>query len=142
MLYLSPFFEEYKSDYYDSLLSVSKKGDWRGWIEFFLRGVVHQSKKAIDDARTILELNSKYKGLLEKSKNRPQSAFRLVDEIFSNPLVSISVLSNRWDKPYHYVRSGVIRLVEIGILKELTDRKRNKLYIATELMDILLDKKK
>ncbi len=57
-------------------------------------------------------------------------------------MVSISVLSKRWNKPYHYVRSGVIRLVEIGILKELTDRKRNKLFIATELMDFLLDKKK
>lgn len=137
LLYLSAFFERFRDEYYSRLLGVSKKGDWRKWIEFFLRGVVSQSKDAISDAKKILDLHAEYIEKLEKTKKIPSSAHRLIDEIFLNPVISISGLSKKWKLPFNSVKTGVLRLVKIGILKEIKGRKRNKLFIASELMQLL-----
>lgn len=144
LLYLSAFFDRLRNEYYSRLLAVSQKGDWHGWITFFLRGVVNQSKDAITDAQKILDLHSEYRGMLRKTKKIPESAHRLIDEIFSNPVISISGLSKRWNMPFNSVKTGVLRLVKIGILRETTDRKRNRLFIAPKLIKLLTatDKKR
>ena len=137
LLYLSAFFDRYRDDYYSRLLAVSKYGDWRGWIEFFLRGVISQSKDALSDAKKIIELHEKYRHRLEATKKVPESAYRLIEELFGNPVLSISSLGKKWGIPFNSVKTGVLRLVSLGILREETGRKRNKLYIASELIELL-----
>jgi Fic family protein len=137
LLYLSAFFERFRDEYYSRLLDVSKKGDWCEWIEFFLRGMVSQSKDALSDAKKILALHAEYQNKLEKTKKIPESAHRLIDEIFLNPVISISELSKKWNLQFNTVKRGVQRLAKIGILQEVDGRKRNKLFIAPELMNLL-----
>ena len=137
LLYLSAFFDRFRDEYYSRLLSVSKYGDWQGWIEFFLRGVVNQAKDAISDAKKIIELHAEYRRKLESTKKIPESAYRLVEEMFIIPVVSITGLSKKWNMPFNSVKTGVLRLVKIGILREATGRKRNKLYVASDLIKLL-----
>ena len=137
LLYLSEFFEKYRAEYYSRLLGVSQRGDWQKLIEFFLRGVIYQSKDAISDAKKILHIHADYKNKLEKTKKIPESAHRLIDEIFLNPVISISGLSKKWNLPFNSVKTGVSRLIQIGILRETEGRRRNKLFIASELMTLL-----
>jgi len=137
LLYLSAFFDRYRDEYYSKLLAISQKGDWRGWIEFFLRGVATQAKDAISDAKKILDLHAEYQKSLESTKRIPETSHRLIDEVFSNPVISISQLSHRWNIPFNSVKTGVNRLVKIGILREATARRRNKIYIAPKLMGLL-----
>ncbi|MBI4683986.1 MAG: Fic family protein [Nitrospirae bacterium] len=137
LLYLSAFFDKYRDEYYDRLLAVSHKGDWRGWLEFFLRGVINQSKDAITDAKKILTLHAEYQTLLEETRKVPESAHRLIDEIFVNPVISISGVSKKWKISFNSVKTGVLRLVSIGILHELSGKKRNKLFIAPKLLKLL-----
>jgi Fic family protein len=137
LLYLSAFFDRFRDEYYSRVLAVSKYGDWRGWIEFFLRGVASQSEDAISDAKKIIELHEKYRQRLEATKKIPESAYRLIEELFTNPVLSISSLSKKWGIPFNSVKTGVLRLVSLDILREETGRKRNKLYIASELIEIL-----
>jgi Fic family protein len=137
LLYLSAFFEKYRDEYYTRLLEVSRKGDWLGWIKFFLRGVVVQSKDALSDAKKILNLHAEYKLALEKTKKVPGSAHRILDEIFVNPVISVSRLSKKWGVDYNAVKAGVLRLIKIDILTEWTGQKRNKLFIAPKLLDLL-----
>ena len=136
LLYLSTFFEKFRNEYYPRLLGVSQRGDWRRWIDFFLRGVVSQSKDAILDAKKILDLHREYQKKIERTKKIPESANRLLNEIFLNPVISISGLSKKWNLPFNSVKTGVLRLVELGILTEAKERKRNKLFIASKLMEL------
>lgn len=144
LLYLSGFFEKFRDEYYSRLLAVSQRGDWHGWLEFFLRGIAHQSRDAISDAGKILELHAEYQRSLGQTKKIPESAHKLIDEVFLNPVVSISQLSRKWNTPFNSIKKGVLRLVKTGILKEVTDRKRNRLFVASKLMDLLtsVDKNK
>jgi Fic family protein len=137
LLYLSAFFDRFREEYYSKLLTVSQKGDWQEWIKYFLRGVINQSNDAISDAKKILTLYNEYKNMLEKTKKIPESSRKLIEEIFLNPLLSISGLSKKWDMPFNSVKTGVLRLVKIGILSELPGRKRDKLFVATKLMKLL-----
>jgi len=137
LLYLSAFFDRFREEYYSKLLTVSQKGDWQEWIKYFLRGVINQSNDAISDAKKILTLYNEYKNMLEKTKKIPESSRKLIEEIFLNPLLSISGLSKKWDMPFNSVKTGVLRLVKIGILSELSGRKRDKLFVATKLMKLL-----
>lgn len=137
LLYLSAFFEKYRDEYYSRLLDVSKKGNWLKWIEFFLRGVITQSEDAISDAKRIFELHDEYKRKLERTKKIPESAHRLINQIFLNPVISISELSKKWNLPFNSVKTGVSRLVQIGVLRGVGERKKNKLFVASELMRLL-----
>ena len=137
LLYLSGFFDKYRDEYYSKLLAVSQRGDWSGWIEFFLRGVATQAREALSDARKILALHDEFQITLDKSKRIPESAHRLIDAIFLNPVISISALSKKWDVPFITVKRAVGKLINIGILKEVYERKRNKLFVAPKLMALL-----
>jgi len=137
LLYLSAFFDRFRDEYYSRLLAVSGCGDWQGWIEFFLRGVVNQAKDAISDAKKLIELHAEYRRRLETTKKIPESAYRLIDEVFISPVLSIAGLSKKWNMPFNSVKTGVSRLAKIGIFREATGRRRNKLFIAPELMELL-----
>lgn len=137
LLYISAFFNKYRDQYYSKLLAVSQKNKWQEWIEFFLRGVISQSKEAISDAKKILDLYAEYQKKLKGTKKIPETAHKLIDEIFLNPVISISGLSKKWDIPFNSVKTGVLRLIDIGILQEATERRRNKLYVASKLLNLL-----
>ncbi len=137
LLYLSTFFDRFRDEYYSRLLSVSQKGDWHGWFKFFLRGVINQSTDAIDDSRKILDLHSEYQKALEETKRIPETAHRLIDEIFLNPVISTSGLNKKWKIPFISVKRGIRRLIDLGILQEVPGRKRNKLFVAHKLMALL-----
>jgi Fic family protein len=139
LLYLSSFFEKHRDEYYSRLLAVSQKTDWQAWLEFFLRGIVVQAQNAISKAKKILELYGEYQRNLSSTKKIPETSPRLIDEMFSNPVISISRLSHKWKVPYNSLKTGVERLVKIGILREETSRRRNKLFIAPRLMALLTE---
>ncbi|MFK7874151.1 MAG: Fic family protein [Oligoflexales bacterium] len=136
LLYLSEFFERYRSDYYRLLLGVSQRGEWREWLEFFLRGVRVQSENASNQATQLVELNQSYRDQLG-TKRVPEAALRLVDHIFSNPLVMPSKLAKDWKMPFPTVMTGIDRLVTLGILTESTQKQRNRIFRATEVVNML-----
>jgi Fic family protein len=140
LLYLSEFFEKNRAEYYSLLLRVSRKGDWKEWIEFFLRGLAVSAKNALSDALDLLSLHEEYVRVLEKEKKHPASARRIVDEIFLNPVLSISGLSRKWNLPFNSVKSGVEKLIHLGILQQANTKSRNRLFIASRLMNLLTSK--
>jgi Fic family protein len=137
LLYLSSYFDRHREEYYARLLAVNQKGDWRGWLAFFLEGIVAQTADAIADSKTILELNTNYHKQLSQAKSVPETARRIVDEVFVNPFVSISALAAKWELSFNSVKNGVNKLVQLGILEEMPGRRRNRIFVAKKLMELL-----
>ena len=138
LLYLSAFFEKHRDEYYRRLLAVSRQGDWRGWIEYFLRGVATQAKDASDNAGAILDLNQEIQDRVRAAGNAPRHTLRIVDRLFRNPVVSVSNLAKELDLQYKSVQRGLEFLQDLGILKEVTGQRRNRLYLSPTLIDILI----
>ncbi len=136
LLYLSAFFEQYRQDYYDLLLEVSQTGAWRKWIEFFLRAVVNQSNDAVQRARLMLDLQRSYRQI-SIGKYMPPTAGKLVDLIFAKPVLNAKMAQERLGVTYPAVQKAIHLLEGEGILTEITGGKRNKVYEATEILEIL-----
>lgn len=137
LLYLSAFFDRFRAEYYARLLAASQRGDWQQWLSFFLRGVADQARDALSDAKRILDLHAEYQSMLQRTKKIPKTAHRLVDEVFANPVISVSELSKKWNVPFISVKRGALRLAEIGILRETTNRRRRRLFVAPRLLELL-----
>ncbi|MCP4643565.1 MAG: Fic family protein [bacterium] len=138
LLYLSAFFERYREEYYRRLLAVSQQGDWRGWILYFLRGVAAQAKEAYANAGAILDLYQDIQDQVRSAGRAPRHTLRIVDRLFRIPVVSVPRLADELDLPYASVQRGIRFLEGLGILGEVTGQRRNRLYLAPRLIEILV----
>jgi Fic family protein len=133
LLYLSAFFEQHRDEYYGRLLEVSRSGDWPGWIKFFLRGIGTQASVAAEDSQRIVKLQQRYRELLQQRKASP-AATAIMEELFLNPYVTATRLSKRLKVSFPTVQSTIDWLVKAGLLREITGRRRNRIYFAEELL--------
>lgn len=137
ILYLSDFFERYRDTYYDLLLGVSQKGDWRGWLMFFLEGVRQQATDALLTIQKLLALKDEYEKIARGPKV-PKAVNPLIDYLFGRPIISISELVKVWKSSFPTVQRGVDYLIERGKLREITGRQRNRLFVADEIVDAIM----
>jgi Fic family protein len=133
LLYLSAFFEAHRDEYYKRLLAVSQRGDWEGWLDFFLSGVAEQSGDAVKRSRRILGLQEDYRARLYEAK-APSSAIRLIDVFFQSPVVTIRAAASAIGVTYAAAASALARLVRAGMIKELGPFKRGRMFFAEELV--------
>ncbi len=139
MLYLSAFFEKYRTEYYDRLLAVSQGGKWEEWIKFFLRAIAVQSQDATENSKAILNLLEVYKKRIQQ-KRLSGYTFKLLDELFKNPYITIPGAAEKLRTSYHTAKAAVEKLGEAKILLEITAKLRGKIYCVKELLDLLEEK--
>jgi Fic family protein len=136
LLYLSASFEEHRDEYYDLLLKVSSVGAWRKWIEFFLRAVAEQSGEAVSRSRRLQELQHSYLRLATEKRLAPTAA-QLVGLVLMKPVISAKTVQDNLKVTPQGARKAINALVEVGILTEVTGRKRDKAYAAKEILKAL-----
>ncbi|SIO41125.1 Fic family protein [Rhodovulum sp. ES.010] len=129
-LYISHFFKRYKSEYYERLQGVRDRGDWEGWVNFFLRGVRDVAREGARTAGAILRLREDHRALIAGKLSRAQagSAAHLLDHMFKVPVISINSASNVIQRSFANANTLVARLCELGLLEEITGRERDRLF--------------
>ena len=116
LLYLSAYFERDRQRYYDELLNVSITGDWERWLDYFLRGVVQQSRDTRARIRRIRELQDDYRETLQ-SRRATASEFRLLDELFASPFTTVRNASEFLDMSVAGAQGVLNRLESAGIIR-------------------------
>lgn len=137
LLYLSGFFDETRDDYYRLLLAVSQRGQWREWLEYFLRGVRQQAKAALRDTQAVLRIYERCRLHLMQAKRPPQIAGMVLDEVFGNPVFSIARYCSASGTRFQTVGKSVDFWMKQGLLREITGQKRHRLFVADELMNLM-----
>jgi Fic family protein len=143
LLYLSAYFEQHRSEYYDHLLFTSQSGDLDPWLRFFLRGVRRQAKDAEERTVRLVELQHQMRDAL-LTEGRPNSVVRLAEQLFSIPIVTAARVEKILGVTRPTAHAAIDALVERGDLTEITGRGRNRIYEARAIYDavygpILLD---
>jgi len=136
LLYLSAYFERHRGAYYDHLLAVSQEGVWEEWLLFFLRGVSVEARDASLRAAKLFELHETYRERFQREGARP-NLLAAVNHLFANPVTSIRELSDVLGVSVEASRRLVSSLEERGVLEEITGRRRNRLYAAREIVEVL-----
>lgn len=136
MLYLSAFFERHRDEYYDRLLAVSQHGRWVPWIRFFLDAVEAQSRDAIRRSDALLALWHRFRDRMQEAR-ASALLLRLVDELFSFPAISTKIASRILEVTPRSAQLNIDKLVDAGIIEEVTGRKRNRIYACREIIDVV-----
>ncbi|MFH1429497.1 MAG: Fic family protein, partial [Candidatus Margulisiibacteriota bacterium] len=136
LLYLSLFFKEYKTEYYDLLMNVRFKGTWEDWIKFFLRGVRNTSREAIKTIREILTLQEKHRALIKSSFIKYSFSLPSYDFICNNPIFSIPELAKGINATYPSAKQIVSVFSEAGIVHPYQQLNKT-LFSYQEYFDIL-----
>jgi Fic family protein len=134
LLYLSAFFERHQDEYYQLLIGVSERGAWRAWLTFFLRAVAEQSADTTARAKRLEELQLRWRGKL-KDGRAPDWMLALVDVLFERPLVSVRTVLKRLGVPQTAATEGLVWLEDMGILREITGERWDKLYLAAAIIN-------
>jgi Fic family protein len=131
------YFDRHQTEYYNLLLKVSQQSDWVNWIAFFLHAVIHQAREASENIQKINLLRNEYDEKL--NIRRPiHVVSMIVDQLFINPMITISGITKQFKIHYHTAEKAVKILQEMDILKGANnDRKRGKVFVAHEIMEIL-----
>ncbi len=129
VLYLSHFFKRERQAYYDYLQAIRDNGDWEGWLKFFLRGIVEVSAQATDTARNILHLREQHRSLIaEHLGYSAGSGYRVLENLYEHPILSAKAVQQVTGTSYAAANNLVSRLTELGILREITGRSRNRRF--------------
>src|SRR5712692_8103979 len=135
LLYLSAFFEASRRDYYGGLRGVSERGAWNDWLEYFLLGVARMSEDALSRAIRINEMLAQWqKKVAGDSTNNP---LRLVELLEANPFITTKGAAQRLGVAFTTAQRAIERLERAGIVKSIGDAKRDRVYCAGALLDIL-----
>jgi Fic family protein len=132
LLYLSAYFEQHRSEYYDHLLVTSQTGDLTPWITFFLRGIRRQARDAEERTVRLVELQHQMRGQL-LDEGRPNSAIRLAEHLFSVPTVSPAGVAKLLGVTRPTAHAAIKALMERGDLVEVTGRERGRIYEAPRI---------
>ena len=129
ILYLSIFFKRNRQDYYDRLQAIREKGDWEGWLAFFLEGVAVVSDEATHTARRIVDLREETRTeISQQLGRRAGSGLLLLEDLFRNPIVNVKRVSEITDLSQPAANGLTNALEEIGILRETTGRKTYRMF--------------
>jgi Fic family protein len=135
LLYLSAFFEATRNDYYDGLRGITERGDWAGWLEYFFNGVARQSEDALSRAERINQQLAAWREAFAGSGSKVP--LQLIDLVGSNPFLTPRETERRLGVAYNTVMRAITALEEGGVLTKVGDGKRDRVFCARAILDIL-----
>jgi Fic family protein len=127
LLYLSHFLKRHQAEYYERLTAIHDDGDWEGWIRFFLRGVAEAAEDGARVARAITDLLEEHRMLVQKQRFAP-NGLRLLDLLLEHPAVDVTLASDRLGVTFDTAGHLFSGLERLGLVTEVTGRRRNRLY--------------
>lgn len=135
LLYLSAFFEATRRDYYERLRGVTERGEWSEWLQYFLNGVARQAEDALGRAERINRHLAEWRVAVSGSPSKVPLA--LVDQLAANPFLTIKATTKRLNVAFTTAQRAVRKLEELSIITEVSHAKRDRVYCAKALLDIL-----
>ncbi len=138
LLYLSLYLKRYRSTYYELLDEVRRTGDWEAWIAFFLEGVREVAEHATATADELSRMFRDHRNELSAAAGRRAgSVIRLHEALKERPLLSLKAASMAARVSYGTAASAMETLVALGIARELTGKRRHRLFAYDHYLRVL-----
>jgi Fic family protein len=137
LLYLSLYFKQNRAVYYELLDRVRRDGDWESWLSFFLTGVKQVAEEATTTGGRLLEMFRTDRSRVAASGRRAGSALRVLEVMQNRPLRSLTRLQDTTGLSFPAVSGAMGLLVELGIAREVTGKRRNRVFAYDRYLAIL-----
>ncbi|MBQ4649801.1 MAG: Fic family protein, partial [Firmicutes bacterium] len=129
VLYISYFLKKNQMEYYDRMSWVRSGGNYEQWIHFFLEAVSEAAEDGMESVKALLQLHEQNLSRLPDSKRKRDIVRELFAYIQKHPIIDVKRTASELGISYNTAASAVKKLQELEILKEKTNKARNRVYI-------------
>lgn len=137
ILYLSLYFKTHRDHYYQLLNDTRITGNWEAWIEFFADAVIETATQAINTAKQLVRLTEQDGQRIAGMKRIYGSAHLVHKTMLERPMASSKWIQQKTRLSPATVNTCLRELEKLGILKEITGQKRNRLYSYAAYIEIM-----
>ena len=136
ILYLSDFFENNRSPYYDNLTLVREKNSINQWFKFFLVGIIQTAESGISTFDKILQLQKETDQAIQQLKGRAGKANKIINYLYRKPIINAEQVSKVIESSLPTSYKLINELESIGVLKEITGSMRGRMYVFEQYIKI------
>jgi Fic family protein len=137
MLYLSLYFKTHRQYYYELLNNVRLTGDWEAWLDFFAEAVIVTAGQAVDSARQLIDLANEDRDRISRLGRATASTLRVHRALMERPITTSGWLVEKTGITPATVNKCLGHLERLGVVLELTLRKRNRLFSYVRYVEIM-----
>ena len=137
LLYLSLYFKQHRDLYYELLERVRTEGAWEQWLRFFLEGVAEVAESTTDVVRRLAAIVEHDRQAIHGLGRGAATAHRLHELATELVIVGAPSASVRLGLSEPAVYGAFRRLQDAGILREVTGRRRGRLYAYDAYLSVL-----
>ncbi len=137
LLYLSLYLKQQRERYYDLLNYVRQSGDWEEWLAFFLEGVRVTATGAVDVAQQIAQMFQENHNRIQRTGRRAGSAIRVHEALKERPVLPLAEVRKKTTLAFPTATRAMELLVEHGIAREITGKRRDRLFVYDRYLAIL-----
>ena len=137
LLYLSLYFKQHRDEYYRLLDRVRTVGDWEAWLDFFLEGVATTATSAVETAQRLVALFKEDAARVQATGRGAATMLRVLQTLHERPVLTLNEVSRRAGLSFPTAAKGMAALAEIGLARELTGHRRNRVFSYQRYLAIL-----
>ena len=137
MLYLSLYFKTHRQYYYDLLNETRLSGNWEAWLDFFAEAVIVTATQAVDTARQLIDLANEDRDRISGLGRAASSTLRVHRAMMGRPITASGWLVKKTGITPATVNKCLGHLERLGIVRELTSRKRNRVFSYAGYLEIM-----
>lgn len=137
LLYLSLYLKQHRTVYYELLDRVRTDGEWEAWVDFFLEGVEQTAQGAVQTARRLVDLFQRDTERVRAAGGRAANVLRVLETMRQRPLCSLGQVAASSGISFPTASKAMLSLAEVGIARELTGQRRNRVFVYDAYLTIL-----
>jgi Fic family protein len=137
MLYLSLYFKTHRQYYYELLNNVRLTGDWEAWLDFFAEAIIVTATQAVETAQQLLDLSKQDRDKISGLGRAAASTLQVHRALMEHPIATSGSLVEKTGITPATVNKALGHLEQLGIVKELTAQKRNRLFSYSGYIEIM-----
>ncbi len=137
LLYLSLYFKQHRTRYYELLDRVRAEGEWEEWIAFFAAGIEETANGAVATAQRMNAMALKDRAAIQGVGRTAGSALQVHHALLARPISTIAKLAAETKLSVPAVTSALASMTELGLVREITGRKRGRVFAYAPYLDVL-----
>lgn len=136
--YISDYFEQHRTEYYDALNRVRLNNDLGGWIKFFLNAVINTAQSGKSKFKAVTEYVRTVESEALLLGGRPETVLKVLRSFYDKPILSSKEITASTSLSQGTVDNALRRLYDNGILKEVTGHSRNRIFVLIDYLSIFM----
>jgi Fic family protein len=136
LLYISDYIAGHKAEYYESLNAARKDSDIEKWIRYFLTATSSTAQKGCLTLQKIIKLQESITFEVAALGRRAKLGLRVINSLYEKPVTDAKLVAAEFQITPQTANTIINKLVEIGVLRQVTGHLRNRRYMFKPYVDL------